>query len=54
MLYVLKKTGQSWLVDQINFTSPPQVGRTRPTWIADRESLHAVAGNNQDKESKQP
>ena len=36
MLYIFKQEGKAWLVDEIRFASPPQVGRKQPTWIADR------------------
>jgi cytochrome c biogenesis protein ResB len=46
MLYIFKKIDKAWMVDEIRFTSPPQVGRKQTPWIADR---HA-----QGKEAKQP
>ena len=54
MFYVFKKTGQAWLVDEIGFASPPQVGRKQTPWLANRESLHGIAGNTKEKEIEQP
>jgi len=54
MLYVFKKTGPTWLVDEIRFSSPPQVGRKQTPWLANRESVHGIAKNTKEKESKQP
>jgi hypothetical protein len=42
MLYVFKRIDKAWLVDEIKFTSPPQVGRTQTPWIADRRQLHGM------------
>ena len=39
MLYVLRKIDRAWLVDEIQFASPPQVGRKQTPWIADRQQL---------------
>jgi hypothetical protein len=43
MLYIFKKMNGAWLVDEIRFTSAPQIGRKQPTWNADRPAPHAVA-----------
>lgn len=43
MLYVFKKLKRDWVVDEIQFTSTPQVGRKTTTWVADRKTLHGVA-----------
>jgi len=54
MLYVFKRTGKAWLVDEIRFTSPPQVGRKQTPWLASRESPQGIADNTKRKEAKQP
>jgi cytochrome c biogenesis protein ResB len=54
MLYVFKKTGQAWLVDEIRFVSPPQVGRKQMSWLADHESAPGITGNAKAQEIKQP
>ena len=42
MLYVFKRIDKAWLVDEIKFATPPQVGRTNTPWVADRASLHGT------------
>jgi len=39
MNYYFTNVNQTWLVDEIKFTAPPQVGRTNTPWIADRRDL---------------
>ncbi len=46
MLYVFKKSGKAWLVDEIQFAAPPKVGRQTTTWVADRAALRDVAGRS--------
>ena len=36
MLYLFKKFDKQWLVDEIQFTAQPQVGRTQGTWMPTR------------------
>jgi hypothetical protein len=43
MTYHLTNANKVWLVDEIKFAAPPQVGRTNTPWIADRKDLHVVA-----------
>lgn len=38
MLYLFKREPQGWFVDEIQFTSPPQVERTQTPWVADHSS----------------
>jgi hypothetical protein len=54
MLYVFKKTGPAWLVDEIAFTSPPQVTRKQMSWLATSKSPQGPVNNAQKKETKQP
>ncbi len=54
MLYLFKKTGPEWLVDGIQFTAEPQVGRKTTTWAADVRTLHGVTPNAPKEETKQP
>ena len=54
VLYVFKKTGQAWLVDEIRFLSPPQVGRKQMSWVADHGSAPGITGNVKLQEIKQP
>lgn len=37
MLYVFKRLNGSWVVDEIQFTSSPRIGRTQPAWLESRE-----------------
>lgn len=37
MLYVLKRLNKAWVVDEIQFASPPRIGRTQPAWLESRE-----------------
>ena len=43
MTYFFTNVAKAWLVDEIKFAAPPQVGRTNTPWIADRASLHGTA-----------
>ena len=54
MRYVFKKIGQAWLVDEILFTAPPQVGRKQTPWLASREPLQGIVENKEKKEVDQP
>ena len=54
MLYIFKKMERAWLVDEIRFTSTPQVGRTQTTWVAERPAPHAVAKEAKQKEITPP
>ena len=54
MLYLLKKTGQAWLVEEIRFTRPPQVGRKQMPWLADHEPAPGITANAKAHETKQP
>lgn len=42
MLYVFKQIDKAWMVDEIRFTSPPEVGRKTTTWAADRKVMHGI------------
>jgi hypothetical protein len=46
MIYLFKKIDKAWMVDEIQFASPPQVGRKQTPWVADRL--------DHGKEAKQP
>jgi cytochrome c biogenesis protein ResB len=54
MLYVFKKTGAAWLVDEISFTSPPKVARKQMSWLATGKSPQGTVNNALEKETKQP
>lgn len=54
MLYVFKKIDKAWLVDEIKFTSPPQVGRKQGPWIADRKQAHGMMTQTNAMEARQP
>jgi hypothetical protein len=43
MTYYFTNTSNTWLVDEIKFAAPPQVGRTNTPWLADRSAMHGVA-----------
>ena len=43
MTYYFTNANKTWLVDEIKFAAPPQVGRINTPWIADRKDLHGVA-----------
>lgn len=36
MLYIFQKEGREWLVNEIQFTAPPKVGRKPTTWAMER------------------
>ena len=40
MLYRFKKIQGAWLVDEIQFTTPPQVGRQQTPWLAQQPASH--------------
>jgi hypothetical protein len=42
MTYVFTNINQVWLVDEIKFAAPPQVGRTNTPWVADRATMHGM------------
>ena len=42
MTYCFTNVNQAWLVDEIKFATPPQVGRTNTPWVADRAILHGT------------
>ena len=42
MTYYFTNVNKVWLVDEIKFASPPQVGRTNTPWVADRSALHGT------------
>ena len=54
MRYVFKKIGQLWLVDEILFTAPPQVGRKQMPWLASRDPLQGIVENKEKKEVDPP
>jgi hypothetical protein len=54
MLYIFKRIDKAWLVDEIKFASPPQVGRKKTPWVADRQDAHALGGPSQGGEGRQP
>lgn len=53
MMYVFKKAGKAWLVDEIQFVTPPRIGRKQPLWLAEHgvSKTGTVASM---EESKQP
>ena len=42
MTYYFTNMNKTWLVDEIKFAAPPQVGRTNTPWVADRATLHGT------------
>jgi hypothetical protein len=42
MLYLFKLKDRAWLVDEIQFAAPPQVGRKTTPWAADHRALHGL------------
>ncbi|MEI8288514.1 MAG: cytochrome c biogenesis protein ResB [Verrucomicrobiota bacterium] len=42
MTYFFTNVNKAWLVDEIKFAAPPQVGRTNMPWVADRAILHGT------------
>jgi hypothetical protein len=40
MEYSFTKTNNTWLVDQLRFTSPPKIGRKTPTWSSPETQGH--------------
>lgn len=43
MLYVFTNLNKTWLVDEIRFATPPQVGRKETPWVADRAAMHGIS-----------
>lgn len=54
MLYIFKKNKQAWMVEEIRFTTPPQVGRKTTPWQADRRLLHGLTVTQAEEETKRP
>jgi hypothetical protein len=54
MLYIFKKIENAWLVDEIQFTSAPQVGRKAMTWTADSKTMHGITTSVLGKEAGHP
>lgn len=52
MLYLFAKIDGRWLVDEIRFTTPPEVGRKTTPWSSDRRTLHGVANAAPGKEDE--
>lgn len=53
MRYVFKRLQGAWLVDEIQFTAPPQVGRKQTTWLASGDA-HAAPAAEPSREKEQP
>jgi len=43
MTYVFTNMNKTWLVDEIKFAAPPQVGRKETPWVADRATMHGIS-----------
>jgi len=43
MLYVFTNLNKTWLMDEIQFATPPQVGRKETPWVADRATMHGIS-----------
>jgi hypothetical protein len=43
MLYVFQRTDRAWLVDEIQFATPPRIGRVTTPWGSDPATLHGAA-----------
>ena len=43
MVYFFTNQNKIWLVDEIKFATPPQVGRKETPWVADRATLHGLS-----------
>jgi hypothetical protein len=54
MTYCFTNVNKTWLVDEIKFATPPQVGRTNTPWIADSRVLHSMGTPPTGKEALQP
>jgi len=39
MMYYFTNQNRSWLVNEIKFAAPPQVGRKKMLWVTDRSAL---------------
>jgi hypothetical protein len=48
MLYHFKKMQKQWVMNEIQFTSAPQVGRKTTTWAADTLTLHGIGAPTPD------
>ncbi|HLP77911.1 MAG TPA: hypothetical protein VK327_13445, partial [Candidatus Paceibacterota bacterium] len=42
MIYMFTNVNKAWLVDEIRFAAPPQVGRTNTPWVADAAAAHRM------------
>ena len=54
MLYVFTNINKTWMVDEIHFTSPPQVSRKQTPWVADRRASPALAHQTTQPEQPHP
>ncbi len=54
MLYVFRRINRAWVVDEIRFTAPPQVGRRTTPWGADPGLLHGITAPTTDGKSGRP
>lgn len=54
MLYVFTPRDRGWVVDEIRFTSPPQVGRKQTPWKPRPEEEPGIAANAHTTGGKQP
>ena len=52
MLYHFRKQKGAWMVEETQFTSPPQVGRKEVPWTMDAREAHAMV--TPAKEGKKP
>lgn len=43
MLYVFRRINRTWMVDEIRYTSAPQIGRKTPTWQDHQASPRGLA-----------
>jgi hypothetical protein len=54
MLYVFRQLDQAWVVDEIRFTAPPDVGRRTTPWGSESPIPHGVAGASREGTGGQP
>ncbi len=54
MLYIFQKINRAWMVDEIRFAAPPQVGRKTTPWGADRRLLHGIAEPSAEGKRERP
>lgn len=47
MTYNFTNINKTWLVDEIKFAAPPQVGRTNTPWVADFSTMHGFGKKEQ-------